>query len=124
MEDPKESAAKKMIESAFPGDRYEQESPLLDVITSEKFRSLKKELHDTLTESNCTLTEFLCLIIELLMATTDYNTAEPSTLMLALRSTPITRQLMSEGKGPAEIIVVISSMLTALAISSKSRKNR
>ena len=107
--------AKKLVDEAF-GTEYTQDDHPLSFIKEPKFRSLVHSLSDIYEDNNCSTREVLCSIVEILMRTTEYKSNEPRTAAIAARAAPIIRQLLFENKQAPEIMVVISAMLTSLAL--------
>lgn len=118
MEEKKFDPAK-MIESAFDSDPMEGHP--LAFIREKKFRDLVDSLTAVYEENSCDTREVICSVVELLMRTTPYTSGDSKTTLLASRSTPIMRQLIFEHKSAAEIMVIISTMLTSLALYSSEK---
>lgn len=107
------SSAKSMIEGAFKDD---EEGHPLDFVRERPFRGLMSEIIEVFEKNGVGTKELLCCVVELLLRTTGYSTTDPASAKLAARAAPIIRQLLYEHKQAPEIIVIVSAILTQLAL--------
>jgi hypothetical protein len=107
-------AAAKMIRGAF-GNEPLKDHPLA-FVQEPPFKDLIDGLEAVFQEHDSDPRTILCALTEILMRSTGYNIKDPQTGLLAARAAPIIRQLVFEQKQATDILVIISAMITHLAL--------
>ena len=104
--------AARMVENAF-GFRS---TPVPSFLQEQRFQDVMNELEMIFDVNRCTTQEVLLSLVELLMTMTTHSVSKSDVPALAARAIPIVEQLAAEKKSSPEIVVIVSSILTGLAM--------